>query len=43
MFETTIAILTALSLVILIGMGVAMVLSIVFSPDEWDDVRDTDN
>lgn len=42
MLETTIAIFTALTLVILVGMGVAMVLSVIFSPDDYDDIRDTD-
>jgi hypothetical protein len=42
MVANTIAVLTALTLVILVGMGVAMVLSVIFSPDDYDDIRDTD-
>ena len=42
MVANTIAALTALTLVILVGMGVAMVLSVIFSPDDYDDIRDTD-
>lgn len=42
MTSTIVGVLAGLSLIILIGMGVAMTLSIIFSPDEYEDIRDTD-
>ena len=38
-----IAILTAVTLVILIGVGAAMVLSIIFNADPYDDIHYTDD
>lgn len=43
MLTATIAILTALTVVILVAMGAAMALSIIFNADPYDDIHDTDN
>lgn len=42
MFTAAIAVLTAISIVILIGVGAAMALSIIFNADPYDDIHDTE-
>lgn len=43
MVATAIAVLTAMTLIILVGIGAAMVLSVIFNADPYDDIHYTDD